>query len=260
MKTILAFIWISFLCPPLFAQQEDKTVLETNSSIDYKQHVFKLNLTSLAFRNISLQYEYILKPKLSVALGLRYMPKGKLPFSSSIINTIDDEDEDAEDIRGFIRDSRVGGFAVTPEFRYYLGRRRGKGVYLASFVRYERFDFTSNYLINNDDGSSNNVAFKGKNSSIGGGIMLGWQFNIGDYVTLDLWLLGSYYKYNNLSFSADNLNLSDEDVATLKKDLDDTEVLWFDLKNTVEKNHVNVSAKGSFAGIRSLGLCVGFRL
>ncbi|HPI55163.1 MAG TPA: hypothetical protein PLU10_10750, partial [Chitinophagaceae bacterium] len=49
-----------------------------------KPNIVKLNLTSLAFKNISLQYERVLGKKISVACGVRYMPKGALPLTTSV--------------------------------------------------------------------------------------------------------------------------------------------------------------------------------
>src|SRR5690554_5918516 len=136
-----------------------------NASALYKNQV-KLNLTSLAFSTVSLQYERVIGSKTTVALGIRFRPASSLPFKKYIVEQIEDDSE----VETFINDIRLGGFAFTPEFRYYLGKGAGKGFYVAPFARYETHTIKSTYLLSLDDRPESLVPFKGNLSSMGIGL------------------------------------------------------------------------------------------
>lgn len=223
-------------------------------NVAYPHNIFKLNMTSLVFRNISLQYERILAPRMSVALGLRLMPKGQLSFVSALTNAFDDETTD-----NFMNSTHIGGFAFTPEFRYYMGKGYGKGFYLAPFLRYEHFNLQADYQLDNDNGSTTTIPFTGHIGTFGVGLLIGSQFNLGQHLSLDWWILGPYYTANKLNLEASNLNLTDDEANQLQAELDDADAAWFKLKANVTNMQANASAKGSFAAIRGFGLCLGYK-
>lgn len=239
-------------------EPDDSTEVIT-TSISRPLHydnIVKINATSLIVKNISLQYERILNKKMSLALGLRFMPKTSLPFRGSIENAIDEED--VETLK-FIHEARTGGFAITPEFRYYLGAGYGKGFYLAPFVRYERFNIESIYPFTDENDVPRDLDFKGHNSTVGIGLMVGSQFRLSDRLTLDWWILGPYYTSNSIKLTASGFSLSDEGTEMLREDLEDIEIAWLKAKATVENTSAELKASGSFAAVRGFGLCLGFK-
>lgn len=215
----------------------------------------KINVTSLIFKTLSVQYERLIGDKTSVAIGLRLMPSSGLPFRSAIENAVNDD----EDANKFISDAKVGGWAITPEFRYYFGKMAGRGFYLAPFLRYEHFNIRSTYQLTNDKDQLIPVGFKGSNSTLGIGFLIGSQFHLSDRITLDWWILGPYYTSNSLNLSAKGLDLSPEEQQNLKEALDGVEVVWLKLKSDVNAHDASLKAKGSFAAIRGFGLCLGFK-
>lgn len=225
-------------------------------SIKRADNIVKLNVTSLLLKNVSLQYERILTKHMSVAMGLRLMPKSRLPFSNAIENSIGDEDPET---LKFVQDTRVGGFAITPEFRYYVGAGYGKGFYLAPYLRYQRFNIESIYAFEDDQNTIQNIDFKGDYNNFGIGLMVGSQFMLGKYITLDWWILGPQYGSNKLNLRASGFNLSDDDVNTLRNDITDVEFLGIKPETDISNTNATIKASKGFAAIRGFGLCLGFR-
>src|SRR5438045_2503624 len=80
-KYFLSFIIMAALVP---AQSQKK------DSVSSGKNSLKINLPSLIIRNICVQYERKISPKSSVALAVRYMPDGKLPFASTVDKILND--------------------------------------------------------------------------------------------------------------------------------------------------------------------------
>lgn len=89
-----------------------------------KPNIAKLNITSLAFKNISLQYERVLGNKISVACNVRLMPKTSIVFSNSIDNASGSDSVN-------LGDWKAGSFSLAPEFRFYP-KHAGKGFYFST--------------------------------------------------------------------------------------------------------------------------------
>ena len=137
MKKIF-FLLTLLLAPLVYAQQldtlEPAQEQKTDSlSLEYqtKKNIVKLSLTSLAFRNIHLQYERVLNKRISVSLSFSTIFEGEIPLLGSVENTIDDAKSFDK-----IKDLSLSYYSVTPEVRFYLGKKGfGKGFYLAPFYR-----------------------------------------------------------------------------------------------------------------------------
>src|SRR5438045_2533697 len=90
-----------------------------------QQNIIKLNGLALLTTNLSFQYERSLNGKSSFALGFSYLPqRGSPSFATS-----KDNSHNADDFK-------LGGFAITPEYRYYFKGDGPKGLYLAGYYRY----------------------------------------------------------------------------------------------------------------------------
>lgn len=216
----------------------------------------KINVSSFFVKTISVQYERIMGGRTSVALGLRLTPSSGLPFRSAIENAVND---DADEAAGkFIADAKAGGWAITPEFRYYFGKAAGTGFYLAPFLRYEHFNIRSAYPLTDDNNQVIPIGFQGSNATFGIGFLAGSQFRLSNRLTLDWWILGPYYTSNSLNLSAKGLELSSEEQQNLRAALNGIEIAWLKLKSDVSAHDASLKAKGSFAAIRGFGLCLGF--
>lgn len=160
-----AFLFFSLIC---FSQQ--------------KKHAVKINLSAAVIRNLSLQYEIAVAPKTSVALAVRNIPYGKLPFSTTISNIVDNNFVDFDK-------TKVGMFGIVPEVRFYLGKKNAlQGFYLGVFGNYTNYNNQVPIAYNNKTG-----LFNGKVKTYTGGLQLGAQFKISNSFYIDWWILGPNY-------------------------------------------------------------------
>ena len=176
---------------------------------------------SLAVKNIALQYERAIGKKTSLALGVRVQPYGTIPFKSTIEDAMDDPDVNVGDIK-------IGNFALTPEFRYYLGKAALKGFYIAPYARYARFKMQT--PVSYTSGVTTKTALlTGTISSFSGGLLMGSQFRISNSIVLDWWILGGHYgsSNGNLTFST---SLSSTEQDDLRTTLDDIDIPFLKLK------------------------------
>jgi len=221
-----------------------------------RPHLLKLNLSSFAAGNISLQYEHVLSRRSAAALGLRVMPRAGLPFRGTVEDLAADNNATAKEL---IHTSRLGGFAITPEFRYYFGPGHGRGFYLAPFLRYERFNITSDYAFTAPDNTYHQLRFQGADNVYGAGLMLGVQFRLKSWLYLDCWIAGPYYTHHSLALKATGFAISEEAAAILQDELDKTEVMHFDTEATARTTEAQLRIRGSLGAVRALGLCLAFR-
>jgi hypothetical protein len=217
-------------------------------------HVVKLNLYPLAFQNFSLQYEKPFHDRMSVALGVSFMPSRSLPFS----DLLPDE----------IRDLRFGGFNITPEFRFYLGSNGApRGFYFAPYLRYANYSISmpTNILSEALNRPAMNEEFFGRMSGIGGGLMIGSQWLIGGRFSLDWWIMGGHVGVATYSLDVRGIaNLTQSEQQTTRDRLDEyvdnIEVPGMGFSNittNVDTNSAGISFKSAFSGIRS-GLTIGW--
>lgn len=238
----------------LFANQ---TYAQLSDSTQQNKNVIKINLLSLPFNNLHLQYERQIAKKTSVALGLRFMPKGNIPLKSTVLDLIDDPDATKH-----LTNLKTGNFAITPEIRFYLGKAALKGFYIAPFARYSRYTASLPFDFTVDDGMGNEysevIPLEGSLTTITGGLQLGSQFRLGKMVTLDWWILGPQYGGSKGNI-AGRKNLSPEEQQELREQLEDiTDLPLVKVTTKVDGNGANVDIKGPWAGVRA-GLALGIR-
>lgn len=248
-KNIIILLAATILSTSIFAQ-EDSLKKEANPAV--QKNLIKLNLFALALKNITLQYERAISKKTTIALTVREMPKGTLPFKNSFRNLIDSADT-KEQIDNF----KVGNFAIMPEIRFYLGKRGAyHGFYIAPFVSYAHYTAELPYKYN-DNGTKKTIPLSGSVNTFTGGLMFGAQWQLGKAVYLDWWLFGPHYGSSNGSISGQQ-SLSPSEQTSLKADLDDLDVPLVKTTSTVNANGATLDFKGPWAGIRS-GLAIGIR-
>jgi hypothetical protein len=220
------------------------------------RNLVKTNLSSIPIKNYHFTLERGINKKMSIALSYRFMPSGHIPAESIVKNLIDNDDVD---VTGFT----MSNHAITPEFRYYLGKGTLAGVYLSAYARFAKFDVSVPLRYTYQEGSvkkSEKVNLVGDITSTSGGLMIGSQFNLGKHMVLDIWIIGAHF-----GGSKGNINgsfgrtLSQADQQTLLESLRNTNTNPFSFEYTVTSNNVKVDATGPWAGVRAAGLNFGFR-
>jgi hypothetical protein len=126
------------------------------------KNIVKINPLSLGLATANFSYERLLGERTSAQLGFFYTGA---KYAGN----------------GF------SGFAVTPEFRYYMSKRgAGSGFYVAPFARYWAMNATiKGDMTDSNGGSFGTVDEKSSITLLAGGLCLGSQFRLGKRVTLD---------------------------------------------------------------------------
>ena len=232
---------------------------ENNSKEDgtRKHNIFKVNLTSLPLGNYSLQYERVLGKKLSLALGIRFMPEGGVPLKQTLLNAANN-DPDTEEM---ITDLRMKNLAFTPELRFYPGKKGyGKGFYLAPYYRYATFEASGvSVEYQNSSNVTSTIKLSGDVTTHCGGLLLGAQWFIGKSVTLDWWILGAHYGTSKGTFTGlPSVPLTADEQTEIRDQINGVELPVGSVKAAVTANSVKAILDGPWAGLRG-GLSIGIR-
>lgn len=219
--------------------------------------ILKINATSLPLKNLSLQYEYFLSKKVSLAIGAHAMPTLAIPFEGLLVKALTDGGEEAKNI---INLSRLGNLAFTPEMRYYFGRGFGKGFYAAPYYRFA--NFTSHTLIVNyaaPGGVKRSVTLGGEMNTHAAGLLLGAQWFLSEHITLDWWIAGAHYGTSRGNFTGvPSTSFSKAEQAEVKRVIDELDIPMVTKNVTVSDDEVRVKTNGPFGGVRP-GVCLGVR-
>ena len=221
-------------------------------------NMFKVNLPALVLKNISVQYERVLSQKTAVALNLRIMPPSTIPFKNLILKSVGDDEPDTKET---IEKLRLSNFAITPEFRWYVGKTGyGEGFYIAPFYRFASYKSNDLIFFYDDDLSNQqSITMTGKLTSHTGGLLIGAQWLFGTHVVLDWWILGLNYGAGTGNFSgitSQSLSASEQD--NLRQELEDLEIPFTNKTVTVTSNGANLKLDGPWGGLRA-GICLGIR-
>jgi hypothetical protein len=132
--------------------------------------VIKMNISQLGLKNLSFQGEYGFHKNMSVGLGFNFMLKRKLPGFFS------EEDPTGEGLRN----TAFKGWAVTPEFRFYPGRKEEHvaphGFYLGLYYRHSKHSLTSGYTENFTNGKTYSYDMELSYIANTAGLMIGSQW------------------------------------------------------------------------------------
>ncbi len=218
----------------------------------------KTNLTSILLKNYSLQYERILNRKFSIAVQYRTMPATTIPFQKLILKAVGDDDPDTKKI---IEDFRMSNYAITPEVRFYVGKKGyGRGFYIAPFYRYASFttnDLNVFYTDENDVESS--IKLSGKLNANTGGILFGVQKFLGKRIVLDTWFLGPHFGAGKGDFSGvSSKPLTQSEQDDLRRQLEDIDIPLTDKTVNVNANGATLKLDGPWGGIRG-GISLGVK-
>lgn len=146
---------------------------------ELKQNVIKTSLTSIFLKTYVIDYERALNQNMSFQMGFYYT--GSRIF-----------------------DGDFSGFALTPEFRYYLSsdRTAPDGAYVAPYFRYQHFSA--------ETGSMMDASYsKGNLNIISGGLVVGVQRTFKDKISLEAFIGPAFYSPSyNVTDGDENLDVS----------------------------------------------------
>lgn len=253
LKTFI-LLCLSFTATKGFSQYMD----DEEGEVPLTMNIIKLNVPDMFVRNFTFQYERVINQRISVALGVRGMPNGKIPLSSALLNA-----SGLGIVSGFtpLNKIKVNGFAITPEMRFYVGKKGyGQGFYLAPFYRYSQaklkeinidYDFTAGEKL---------IKLNGKSSVNMGGLMIGAQWFLGERISLDWWIAGLQFGGNKGSFSGfTSVPLTTTDQVNIIEEINKIEIPYVKKTVTVDANNARLDIKGPWLAGR-FGVAVGIRL
>ncbi|SMC35697.1 DUF3575 domain-containing protein [Moheibacter sediminis] len=269
MKNIVKlFCVMTLLVFTQFANAQEDTILDDPTLVydsiqteSPSRHIIKLNVPSLFVGTLSFQYEFFPVNFMSISLGYKFTPKRGMVFEDKVIDLIEDSsgiDNLESTGERFFRDFEFSGNAITPEVRFYLGQGYGKGFYLGPFLRFDNYDFSSNYNFTTFE-DQYLIDFEGKYKGFGYGLNIGTQFTIGKHFTIDT-SLGPYFSNVKIDFnSVSDYNLSDAEMEQLREELSDFELPNGDTEITLTNNSARMKlTSDNFFNLR-FNLGIGFR-
>lgn len=225
-------------------------------------NILKANLTSLALKDVYVSYERTFLKKFSVNLGFDYLPKRGIPLASYFA-----------DVNGNpspVRDMRISGWRITPEFRFYTSVLKGapKGFYVAPYFRYGVYDFKlGSYQYNYTDGydgnksKTANIDFTGQYKAVGGGIMIGHQWIIAKHLSIDFWIVGIGVSGTNFALRGTTNDMDPryfEEGSTFSEDIKGYLKVLNEVSISTGSNYVEAGSNNVFLGVRGLGFNVGY--
>lgn len=231
---------------------------QKENSVVKKNNIIKVNLTSIALKDYSVQYEHVVNRHQSFALGLGISPNVGLPFKQTLLDQFGGND----DAKKAIESTVFTKVSVTPEYRFYFGKKGAPtGFYLAPFARYTHMTIDQDYPFTPSDGVHHLAHVTGKFSGIGGGIMAGAQWSLSKSITLDWWIIGPFIGSMNASFHGtdDMSDMSQKDKEDLEGNIESVDIPLWKIDATVGNNTIDAKLKGPFYGVRAFGISLGFR-
>lgn len=232
---------------------------QPNGRFDIPQpNMIKWNVAGLPIGSFSFQYERAVTPSISAAAGIRFMPKGSLPFQSVFENIIDNNE-----VWSHLNQLQTGNIAFTPEVKFYFGKETLQGFYVAPFVRISRYSADLPIHIEYRDDQSDiyieeEVNMTGGISTFTGGVLFGAQWKLANQWYLDWWIVGPQYGTSKGDLTT-HKNLTEREQNALRDQLSILEdVPVVDLSSEVNSEGATIHAKGPWTGVRA-GLAVGYR-
>lgn len=221
------------------------------------RNIFKINLTAIALKNYSLQYERVLNKSISFAVAYRTMPSTTIPFKNAILEAVGDDPDTKEVLETF----KLSNFAITPEIRFYVSKKGfGRGFYIAPFYRYASFE-TNNLVFDysNTTGGESNITLSGKLTTNTGGLLFGTQKSLGKHICLDLWFFGPHYGSGTGTFAGVSTQaLTPSEQNDLRQELEDLDIPLTNKTVVVTANSASLKLDGPWAGIRA-GISLGIK-
>ncbi len=111
-KLLLSVLAVSLL-------SYSSTLLAQSESPIAGKNVIKFNLTNVLLKNYAVQYEHAVNNRQSFAIGIGITPNVSLPFKQTLL----DEFGGNEDAKRAIETTTFNKITITPEYRFYLGKK-----------------------------------------------------------------------------------------------------------------------------------------
>jgi len=257
MKKLLILSLIITL--PIFtAKAQVDTTGSPSESVKIAKNFIKFNITSALIKNYSLQYERVISRSVSAAISFRMMPETGIPYADNMIKWFEITDPDEQDL---ILNTIVGNYAITPEIRFYTGKKRyGNGFYFSLYYRYGNYTFNNVLLpYETDLGDEVTLNTSGNITSHTGGFMLGAQWSLGKHMCLDWWILGPHFGVSSgdiLSLSSGPLSAIDQE--DIEDELNSIDIPMFEQTVNATSDKVTMDFDGPWGGIRA-GLSFGIK-
>ena len=209
MKKRLVIPFLFLISIHSFAQEERRALV-------------KLNLSAAVVGTATLQYERVLNKHFSFTLGAGYRPKNLFPYAKKLEKYVDFADGKIDYIsfdNVKKNESKIGMFHVTPELRFYFGKKEAPiGMYLSVFGKYNDFHGDIPVFVDTDYKElpvrlELPVDTKIKTTSVG--LMIGRQFRLGNRLTFDWYIIGGHFgRVTVHGESNQNLDGFDDDFRT----------------------------------------------
>ena len=227
----------------------------------------KLNVMALAGGKFSLEYERVLTKRIGVAVAFNLRPEKGLPFSSKIMDLVDDDE-----VNSLLDGMKSSSIGFAPEVKFYLSKKGyGRGFYLAPFVKYAKFDYSAPYNFNyyfEENGYSEQrnetIPLSGDLTTVTAGLSAGVNFKLSNRIFLDWRIIGPGYGLSKGTLGGDiTLNQYEQDglreqLGDLKESLNDLP-LKFKMDYKVDGNGADITLnKSPWANIRS-GLSISYK-
>lgn len=214
-------------------------------------NLVRVNLSALVFRNISVEYERKVNHRHSVTFNIHTIPFGKLPFQSFAQNLIDKAYVD-------MNLAKIGSVGATASYRFY-NRKRGVfgGFYFAPMLNYNRYNSALPIQYN----SGKTGLFTGNINTFTGGLQVGAQYKLAQNIYLDIWLIGPSYGFSSgtLNFNG-SLSINEQAILSAEiEDLRNSLPIYVIKSKDVNSNGATIIEQGPWAGLRGLGINLGFR-
>lgn len=150
-----------------------------------QNNIIKANASGFALNQFSLSYERVLGTYTSGMLNISFTPQKEMGFKNLLISTANQDESFAMAVYKAIN---IQGVSFTPEFRLYTSEEREapRGFYFSAYFSYTSHSITGDFFYNDPGEDPVNYVLDGKYSAIGGGISLGYQWIISDFLSLDL--------------------------------------------------------------------------
>lgn len=223
----------------------------------FNPNIIKLNVPGLLMKSVGLQFEHRITRKTTLAMGLIYRPMGSWTYSK-YFDTLTTGSGYSQETIFMFANSTFRTFMLTPEFKYFLGRRAPAGIYVSAFAR-AKFDKTNFKYHYQNNSSPENLGSASLNETVlGGGLLIGYQIMSKKHLTIDFWFLGPWIgnMHTNLRSSVDVSQMSSLQQTFASQGIKE----WFSAGHEVEWNSKGIATRFNelFISTRIFGINLGY--
>ncbi|MFM7024433.1 MAG: DUF3575 domain-containing protein [Flavobacteriales bacterium] len=170
-----------------------------SATLSAQNNIVKWRPGSLAWNSIDFSYERVFTQQSTAAIKVGiFIP---VDFTEELQDQKLTFREAGYSMGGYtILDSKLSGFSILPEYRYYTSASAPNGFYVSPYLKFWRAGID---LSAQNDTTLKITSFSGSLNILGAGAGIGYQWVIGDAFTIDWNMLGlgvdAYILHANLS-------------------------------------------------------------